>query len=290
VQGLIQDASVQARSGIHFQQRESIRQQLEDQLNPDRLKPSIPDSVLVQPVVKPEPSSPGRFHRFRNFTGWFPRFEMRENGKVIWRKHWINLVQRTGLQAILMLLAVYLLFSYALAFVTAVFGLTLIALPPVLWIGFTGWLFLLLALLGAAAILWFIYQYVDWRNDIYIVTDNEVIDVERDLAMYPFFFFYTESRRQASLANVQYVDLNIPNPLAMILNYGNVIVRTAGAEGTLDFVAVSNPRRVHDEILRRLGAYQDSERAREFQERWGDMPQWFETYRDVMDQTGSDTA
>jgi CRP-like cAMP-binding protein/membrane protein YdbS with pleckstrin-like domain len=290
VQGLIQDASVQARSGIHVQQRESIRQQLEDQLNPDRLKPSIPDSVLVQPVVESEPTSPARFDRFRSFTGWFPRFEMRENGQVIWRKHWINLIQRTGLQAILMLLAVYLLLVYALAFVTAVFGLTPIALPPVSWIGFEGWLFLLIAFLGIAAILWFIYQYVDWRNDIYIVTDNEVIDVERDLAIYPFFFFYTESRRQASLANVQYVDLNIPHPVAMILNYGHVLVQTAGAEGTLDFLTVSNPRRVHDEILRRLGAYQDGQRAREFQERWGDMPQWFETYRDVVDQTGPDAA
>jgi CRP-like cAMP-binding protein/membrane protein YdbS with pleckstrin-like domain len=290
VQELIQEASVQARRGLHVQQRESIRQQLEDQLNPERLKPSVPDSVLVQPAVEVEPTSPGRFHRFRDLKGWFPRFEIREDDQVIWRKHWINLLRRTGLQALLMLLAVYLLFVYGLAFVTAAFGLAAILLPPVAWIGFAGWLFLLIALLGIAAVLWFIYQYVDWRNDVYIVTDNEVIDVERELAMYPFFFFYTESRRQASLANVQYVDLNIPNPLAMILNYGNVIVRTAGAEGTLDFVAVSNPRRVHDEILRRLGAYQDSERAREFQERWGDMPQWFETYRDVMDQTGSDTA
>jgi membrane protein YdbS with pleckstrin-like domain len=189
-----------------------------------------------------------------------------------------------------MLLAVYLLFVYGLAFVTAAFGLAAILLPPVAWIGFAGWLFLLIALLGIAAVLWFIYQYVDWRNDVYIVTDNEVIDVERELAMYPFFFFYTESRRQASLANVQYVDLNIPHPLAMILNYGHVLVKTAGAEGTLDFLTVSNPRRVHDEILRRLGAYQDAQRAREFQERWGDMPQWFETYRDVVDQNDPDAA
>jgi hypothetical protein len=76
----------------------------------------------------------------------------------------------------------------------------------------------------------------------------------------------------------------------MILNYGHVLVKTAGAEGTLDFLTVSNPRRVHDEILRRLGAYQDAQRAREFQERWGDMPQWFETYRDVVDQNDPDAA
>jgi CRP-like cAMP-binding protein/uncharacterized membrane protein YdbT with pleckstrin-like domain len=290
VQELIQKASAQARSGLQIQRRESIRQQLEDQLNPERLKPSVPDSVLIQPDLEVEPPPPSRFGRFSSFRGWFPRFEIRENGRVIWRKHWINLVKRTGLQAISMLLAVYLLLAYALAFVTGIFGLDPVKLPPVSWIGFEGWLFLAVAVLGIAAILWFIYQYVDWRNDIYIVTDDEVIDVERELAMYPFFFLYTESRRQASLANVQYVDLNIPHPLAIILNYGNVLVQTAGAEGTLDFMTVSKPRHVHDEILRRLGAYQDGEHAREFQKRWGDMPQWFETYRDVMDQADPDTG
>ena len=85
---------------------------------------------------------------------------------------------------------------------------------------------------------------------------------------------------------MQYVDLQIPNPIAMVLNYGDVIVQTAGAEGTLDFLWVGNPRRVHDEILRRLGIYQEKQREREFQERWGDMPQWLDTYQDIVGQSG----
>jgi hypothetical protein len=76
----------------------------------------------------------------------------------------------------------------------------------------------------------------------------------------------------------------------MILNYGNVIVQTAGAEGRLDFLFVSNPRRVHDEVLRRLTLFQERQREREFKERWGDMPQWFEAYRDLLQQTGPDES
>lgn len=290
VQELIQRASAQARSGLQVQRRESIRQELEDQLSPERLRPFVPDSVLMQPEPEPDLASSERFSRFRTLSGWLPRFEIRENGRVIWRKHWINLVQRTGVQALVMLLGIYLLFAFALAFATQSLGAEPVELPPVSLFGFQGWLFFLFLVLGFFAVLWFIYQYVDWRNDIYIVTDNEVIDVERELAIYPFFFLYTENRRQASLANVQYVDLKVPSPLAMLLNYGDVIVQTAGAEGTLDFVFVSNPRRVHDEILRRLGEYQDRQREREFQERWGDMPQWFETYRDIQRQTGSQSG
>jgi CRP-like cAMP-binding protein/membrane protein YdbS with pleckstrin-like domain len=290
VQKLIQNASAQARSGLTVQRQESIRQQIEDQLYPERLKPSAPGSVLIPPEPPPE-------ERRRNldwlrgaFRGWFPRFELRENGQVIWRKHWINLLQRTGLQFILLLVGIYLVLSFALASLTLTLGVSAIMLPPVTWIGFHGWLFLIVLVLSILAALWFIYQYVDWRNDIYIVTDDEVIDVERELAIFPFFFLYTENRRQASLAMVQYVDLKIPNPLAMILNYGNVIVLTAGAEGTLDFMWVSRPRNVHAEILRRLAAFEERNREREFQERWGDMPRWFETYRDVLDQTGTREA
>lgn len=284
VQDLIQRASVQARSGAQIQRRESIRQQLEDHLFPERLKPSAPKSVLIQPELGPE--RPARVSRFRSLKGWFPRFEIREDDRIIWRKHWTNLVKRTGIQFLVFLVSMYLLFAFALAYATASLGLTPVQLPPVSWVGFQGWLFLVMMVLVVPAVLWFVYQYIDWRNDIYIVTNNEVIDVERELAPYPFFFIFTESRRQASLANVQYVDLRIPHPIAMVLNYGDVIVRTAGAEGTLDFLWVSNPRRVHDEVLRRLGVYQEKEREREFQERWRDMPQWFDTYQDIVGQSG----
>jgi CRP-like cAMP-binding protein/membrane protein YdbS with pleckstrin-like domain len=290
VQQLIQRASAQARSGLQIQQRESIRHQLEDRLYPERLEPRLPDSMQIPPESKPDPDAMDQHGRFRTLRSWFPRFEIREDGKVTWRKHWINLFQRTGVQFLAFLLAIYILLAFALAYATETVGLDSVELPPVSWVGFEGWLFLVFIVLGMLAFLWFLYQYVDWRNDIYIVTDDEVVDVERDLAVFPFFFFYTESRRQASLGNVQYVDFRIPSPLAMILNYGNVIVQTAGAEGRLDFLFVSNPRRVHDEILRRLAVFQERQQEREFQERWGDMPQWFEAYRDLLQQTGSDDS
>ena len=284
VQKLIQKASTQARSGLTIQRQQSIRQQIEDQLYPERLRPSLPASAVIPPEAPPE-AGPRGPSPFRALRGWFPRFEIREDGQVIWRKHWINLLRRTGPQFILLLLSIYVVLTFALASATLTLGLSAIILPPVTWLGFHGWLFLIFLFLSMLSALWFIYQYVDWRNDIYIVTDDEVIDVERNLFMFPFFFLYTEERRQASLANVQYVDLKIPNPIAMILNYGNVIVQTAGAEGTLDFLWVSKPRNVHAEILRRLAAFEERNREREFQERWGDMPRWFESYRDVVDQT-----
>jgi CRP-like cAMP-binding protein/uncharacterized membrane protein YdbT with pleckstrin-like domain len=280
VQELIQYASFQARSGQRMQFRESIRRQLEDQFYPERLDPAAPGSVLIRP--EPPPPGPSRYDRFLSLRGWLPRFEIRENGRVTWRKHWLNLFQRTGLAFLAGLASAYLLFAYIVAFVTAAFGVRPpVALPPISWLGTSPWVFFLLLILAILGSLWLIYQYVDWRNDIYIVTDNEVIDVERDLAAFPFFFLYSENRRQASLANVQYVDFRIPNPVAMAFNVGNVIVQTAGAEGTLTFDFVSRPKHVHEEVLRRLAAYEERQRQREFAERWGDMAEWFEAYQDM---------
>jgi hypothetical protein len=267
-----------------MQFRESIRQQLEDRLNPERLKPVAPGSVLVQPEPPPQAAPPPRLRSPRN---WLPRFEIREADSITWRKHWLNLLRRTGMPAVTTLLLSYLVFAHILAFVTKAFSSSQQLLwPPVSWLGFHGWLFLATLIFWTMAALWFIYQYVDWRNDVYILTNNDVIDVERDLAVYPLWFFYTESRRQASLDNVQYVDFKIPNLWAILFNYGDVIVKTAGLEGTLDFLFVGNPRRVQAEILRRLAEFRERERQQEFEERWGNMAEWFETYQNISERNG----
>jgi uncharacterized membrane protein YdbT with pleckstrin-like domain len=285
VQRLIQEAADQAKSGQRIQFRESIRQQLEDQLYPERLKPDAPATTFIEPE-RPPPSPP-RPSRLRSPRRWLPRFEIREADRVTWRKHWLNLVQRVGVPTLVTLLLSYVLFTQVLAYLTKVFGAPRpVEWPPVSWLGLHGWLFLLTLILWFFAGLWMVYQYMDWRNDVYIVSDNDVIDVERDLAIFPFWFIYTESRRQASLDNVQYVDFKIPNLWAILLNYGDVIVQTAGPEGTLDFLFVSNPRHVQAEILRRLTAFREHQRQREFEERWGSMAEWFETYRDLSERNG----
>jgi CRP-like cAMP-binding protein/uncharacterized membrane protein YdbT with pleckstrin-like domain len=281
VQELIQQASAQAKSGQRIQFRESIRQQLEEHLYPERLKPSAPESVILQ-ASSTQASPPRRGPRLRFLGDLLPRFEVREPDRITWRKHWFNLVQRTGLPILAFLLTSYLALAHMLAFATEALGMIPpVQLPPVSLLGVQGWVCLPVGVLWVMNLLWLIYQYVDWRNDVYIVTDNEVIDEERQPIFFPFWFLYTFDRKQAPLANVQNVNLDIPNLLAIVFNYGDVIVQTAGAEGTLDFLFVSNPRHVQAEVLRRLEAYRRRERERELQERWSGMPEWFDAYRVV---------
>jgi CRP-like cAMP-binding protein/membrane protein YdbS with pleckstrin-like domain len=283
VQELIQRAADEAKSGRQSEFRESIRQRLEDQLNPERLRPKVPESVLRQERQEGQAEEPERTKLLTvvRSLAWYPKFEIRRDGRITWRKHWLRLIIRAGLPLLAFLVTSWLLFVLAVAGLTRLVGFPPLVLPPISAVGTRAWLVLPILILWTLSALWLKYQYEEWSNDIYIVTDEEVIDQERKLAVFPFWGIYTESRRRASLSNVQYVDLRIPHPLALLLNYGDVLVRTAGAEGTLDFVFVHNPRHVYAEILRRLNEFQERQRQRQFEERSAEMAQWFETYQDV---------
>jgi CRP-like cAMP-binding protein/uncharacterized membrane protein YdbT with pleckstrin-like domain len=284
VQKLIQRAAAEARSGREIQFRESIRQQLEDELYPERLKPAAPPSATIPPGPPSQaPRQPGV--PARSIWGFLPWIEKREDGLVTWRKHWINMVRRVGLPALAFLAASYLLMTYILFFLSQTLfqGSSPIRLPPMTWLGLSGGFFFFLLLLWILAALWVVYQYVDYWNDVYIVTDDQVIDVQRNLAIYPLWFIFTESRRQASLDKVQNVNLQIPNLVASVLGYGDVIVQTAGTEGTLDFLFVNHPRQVQAEVLRRVTAHREREREEKFQQRWGGMAEWFEAYKTLTD-------
>ncbi|MBN1811674.1 MAG: cyclic nucleotide-binding domain-containing protein, partial [Anaerolineae bacterium] len=275
-QDLIRRAADEAKSGRQMQEIESIRQRLEDYLAPERLRPEVPGSVLVDPP--PPPGVPVETKPYRPPPFFIPPFEEHQAGRIIWRKHWFNLFQRTGLPVLASGLAGVLLLLIILPLVAGAFRVNL---PE--WIDAIAqvWLIPVVLVMQILALLWFKYRWVDWKNDIYILARDEVIDQERALAVFPIWWLYSETRRSASLANVQYVDLRIPNLVAMIFNYGDVIVQTAGATGRLDFMFVRNPRRVHATILRHLAEFQEHERQRQFEERWQDMAQWLEAYHDV---------
>jgi CRP-like cAMP-binding protein/uncharacterized membrane protein YdbT with pleckstrin-like domain len=278
VQDLIQRAAAQARSGQEIQYKESIRQRLEDQLFPERLKPQVPDSTFFKaaPSQAKAPSPPQK--------RWRPRLiqlEIRENGRVTWRKHWFNLLQRVGLPFLSFVIMSALLSIYIIAYLSKTFFSAVISPFLTSLVTTQVWIFFPIIVLWLVSLLWVVYQYIDWSNDIYIVTQNEVIDVERNLAIFPLWFIWTESRVQAPLARVQNVNLSMPNVVAFLFNFGDVLVQTAGTEGTLNFKFVSKPRRVQAEILGRLSEFQDRQQQRDFENRWRGMAEWFEAYEEI---------
>lgn len=150
-----------------------------------------------------------------------------EANTIIYGKHWLVLAQQTWWIVLIMVFIIFATgFIYALA---APIPFTIVA----------GGFFFLLALAG------FYYKYEDWANDVFMLSGDLVIDVDRGP------FGLTENRKAAQLGNVQDVRALRPNILSALFNYGNVVIDTAGASAEIIFENVANPTLVQSDIFER---------------------------------------
>jgi len=177
---------------------------------------------------------------------------------VIWRKHWIRLLARVWLPSLIGILVLL-----ALVGMTVLSGQ--VSMP----------LFALGGLLLLATGVWWWWGWANWGNDQYIATNDRLIDIEK----LPLGF--KTQRTETTFDKVQNVSYQIPNPFATLLNFGSVIIHTAGAQGQLTFQYVHDPSRVQSEIFRRLSAYNETRRRRDQEERWADLPEWFATFAEL---------
>ena len=115
------------------------------------------------------------------------------------------------------------------------------------------------------------YQYVDWSNDIYQVTEDQIIDIEKKP-------FGTEERKAAPLENILATESKRLGILGNLLNYGAVYITVGGSR--LEFVDLFNPAAVQLDIdNRRLArkAKQDEARTAAERERMAD---WLASYHE----------
>jgi hypothetical protein len=132
---------------------------------------------------------------------------------------------------------------------------------------------LLLYFIPFGIFLWWLYSYEDWRNDIYRVTRDRIIDRDKKP-------FGKESFRSAPIKNIQSVGHQIPNTIGLILNVGNVRINVG--DETFTFDGVHDPALVHQDISRRmeeLAVATEEGRLKEEHER---MATWLEIYHDEL--------
>ncbi len=147
--------------------------------------------------------------------------------QTIWRKHWWILLTE--------------MVSPALSFVIA---LILWSAASILF-DFSLWFDLLLFISMLAVCVWIIWLVVDWRNDLYVITDDRAIDIEK-------IPFIREHRREAGLDKIQDVRYLQEGIIATRLDFGNVRLETAGGIGEFTFDSVPHPRQVQIEIFHRI--------------------------------------
>ena len=105
-----------------------------------------------------------------------------------------------------------------------------------LWLG-------TLFMVGVLVLFGFIvYVYMDWENDIYQVTPDQIIDIYKKP-------FGTEDRRVAALENILSTEYKRTGFFGIVFNYGTVYVMV-GTEA-YNFEDVADPPSVQQDIIRR---------------------------------------
>jgi len=115
-----------------------------------------------------------------------------------------------------------------------------------------------LPLLMIPVIFWWIYQLLDWRNDIFRVTGDQILDIDRKP-------FGTEERRAAPLDNILGTRYERLGFLGYILNFGTVYIDVGSTQ--FAFENVLDPAAVQSDIdrrrLARISSKKDAERTTE---------------------------
>jgi hypothetical protein len=229
------------------------------------------------PQTKPEPApakkksaSPqpkrGRSNLLRLLGANTLKLRYETGDMVIYRKHWFVLLKQAwmplaGVIGVIILFfwrLVQLIQSPEAVFIQIVEGrLVVDAFSLALFIAFIPLLF------------WLAYEVLDWSNDQFQVTAEQIIDLDKKP-------FGTESRNAAQLENILGTEYKRLGILGEIFNYGTVYITVGGSK--LAFEDVVDPAAVQSDITRRFAvrkAKLDDIRTAADRER---MAEWLATY------------
>lgn len=244
---LIQGFILRSRQRSDREQLSVIRQTIRNRLGIQGEDFAPEEPALVPPVAV---RKQGRFALFKT--------RIVENETITYRKHWSIFFKQALLPNILFILSLF-----GVLFLTIYMSVNEMDERRVI--------------LGALSVVviffffWWFYEYEDWRNDLYRVTRDLIIDRDKKP-------FGKESFRSAPIKNIQSLGHEVPNFIGLILNVGNVYINVG--DETFSFDGVHDPSVVHQDISRRmeeLVAQQEQDQIRQENER---MATWLEIYHD----------
>lgn len=218
------------RSGAERKEKWEIDKEIRERL---RLEgDEIPEELTIeeQPVGRedqPEVESSGRF------LGSFFTMRFEQDGVITYRKYWPTLFGKIWLPTVLILLVMLGMLILVVAFQS---GRIPAGTAQILF-------YLSIAFLLFVLIPWWLYRYVDWRNDIYQVSDKNIIDVERRP-------LGTEHKKSAPVENILSLEHERVGFLGYMFNYGHVTINVG--ETRFIFRNVHDPARVQQDIFNRM--------------------------------------
>lgn len=251
-----------AKSQVRKGEIEAIKAALRQELGLPEQKPMEESPPAEAPAI-PSPYRPRALRLL--FSNLF-RVRLEQAGTITYRKHRFVLFKQTFRAGLLMLffLAVFLyrLFNLPETSPEAA-GFRLDTWLIVIFIGF---------LFGLG---WWVYEYIDWSNDIFQVTPDQILDIDRKP-------LGREERKAASLESILSTEYRRIGPLQMLLNFGTVYISVPGVQ--MAFEDVFDPPAVQADIDRRRMLRQQQKKEAEIAAERERMAEWLVTYHRNVEQ------
>lgn len=243
---------------------------LEKEAMKDALRKRLNLPVVEKPAPAQEPQTYSRLRHpgaFKLFMANLFRLRLEDGDTVTYRKHGFVLLQQIWLPSMFLIV----LFSFWIG------RIIYLGMHPeqVLATWETGVglvvdsLVLALPVISVPFLLWWIYQYWDWTNDIFQVTPDQIIDIDKKP-------FGTEERRAATLENILSTEYERIGLLGNIFNFGTVYISVGGSK--LEFQDVYDPATVQSDIDRRRMARAAEKNAATAALERERMAEWLATY------------
>lgn len=217
---MIEEYWMRTKESVRQSEQEGIKQAIRNKLG-------VPQKAAAAPApAAKKPEKKGLLLR----DLWRDAFKMRieEGGVVTYRKHVFVLFRQTWIQNVVFLLIFSAPFLWNMFF----------GMPPL-------WLLAVLILALVIDLGSWLYEYLDWSNDVYQVTAEQIIDINRKP-------FGAEDRKAAPLENILSSEYKRKGILGMLLNYGTVFIMVGGAQ--FNFQDVADPPAVQQDVVRRQQA------------------------------------
>jgi CRP-like cAMP-binding protein len=218
--------------------------------------------TAVRGVVEQTEELTNPYEDQRGFANLF-RLRFEHSATVTYRKHIVVLLEQTWMPGVIFF-ALFVLLTVELLTPATSYA-SIFKADPI-------FLAFLWAVLYLGAIAWLIYQYVDWSNDIFQVTPDQIRDIDKT----PLGQVTSDI---ASLENILSIQSKRTGLLELLFNYGTVFI-TIGGGREMHFENVYNPSAVQEDIERRRLeklAKKEQDTIKAQRERVAD---WFKVYYD----------